>query len=191
MVVDQTDGLHERIADGRTHELEAAREQRFAQRSRFVARNRYVARRFRRIDDRRSIDERPHPPIERPMLACDLKKGSSIRNGREHFRAVSNDSGVSQRFLDRGGAHARDALRFEVVKDRAISFPFAQDGIPAQTCLCAFEGDELEQSAIVVQRNAPLAIVVADHVFASGPSTTRPVVHAASHSSLRRAGPAR
>ena len=52
--------------------------------------------------------------------------------------------------------------RVEVVEGGPVTFTFAKDSLPTQSGLRAFKDQKFEQAAVVVLRNAPLLIVVAD-----------------------------
>ena len=57
---------------------------------------------------------------------------------------------------------ARDALGIEVGERLAIARPLVQDRRPGQSRLRALEDQELELRAVVVHRDAPLLVVIAD-----------------------------
>ena len=61
--------------------------------------------------------------------------------------------------------------RIESIERGAIVLAFPQNRIPAQTGLRAFEHQELEQHAIIMLRNTPLAIVILDGQLIPRPST--------------------
>src|SRR5262245_7350368 len=64
VVIDHSDGLHERIADGRADELEAASPQVLAQRVRFRRRSRDFLRRPPLVLYRPAADELPNVRVE-------------------------------------------------------------------------------------------------------------------------------
>ncbi len=51
----------------------------------------------------------------------------------------------------------------EVIESGAISVTLLQNGGPTQARLGAFENQEFEKCAVVMQRNAPFRIVVGHH----------------------------
>jgi len=69
----------------------------------------------------------------------------------------------------------RDLADVETLEGLAIRIALVQYRAPAQARLRAFEHEEFEQPRIVVQRHAPLGVVVVAHacVVAAGPGTTR------------------
>ena len=46
---------------------------------------------------------------------------------------------------------------------------FAQNRVPAQSGLSAFQNEEFKQSNVIVQRNAPFSIMIVDEVVIGGP----------------------
>jgi hypothetical protein len=53
----------------------------------------------------------------------------------------------------------------EIIERLAIGIALAQDRIPGQARLRPFQNKEFKQPAVVVQRHAPLFVVVADRKF--------------------------
>ena len=51
----------------------------------------------------------------------------------------------------------------EVVVGGPVAVTAAQDGGPREACLGAFEAEHLEEAALVVERPAPLVVVVGHH----------------------------
>src|SRR5690606_8155270 len=64
--------------------------------------------------------------------------------------------------FDVARAVARDLVEIEAVEGLAVGRALAQDGDPGEPGLRAFEHQELEETSIVVHRNAPLPIVVSE-----------------------------
>ena len=60
----------------------------------------------------------------------------------------------------------RDLRRIEVRERAAIAVALVEDRRPRQSGLRTFEREELEVLLIVVDRHAPLVVVVAPHLFA-------------------------
>jgi Metallopeptidase family M81 len=56
----------------------------------------------------------------------------------------------------------RDLVRLEIVKGSPVVFALSQYGDPAQSCLRAFENEQLKQSSIVVERSPPFTVVIGD-----------------------------
>ena len=66
---------------------------------------------------------------------------------------------------------ARHFQRIEGIERLAIVFALAQDGIPTQAGLRAFQDQEFEEGAIVMNWNASLVVVILDHQIALSPVT--------------------
>ena len=66
---------------------------------------------------------------------------------------------------------ARDDVGIELIEDLAVALALAQDRVPAQAGLRALQDEELEDGAVVVQRDAPLLVVVAHGQLVARPPT--------------------
>src|SRR6185295_10114031 len=75
VVVDHPDGLHERIANRRSDEAEAARQEILAQRVGFGGSRGKISQRLAPVLDRPSANEPPDILIERSELALHPEKG--------------------------------------------------------------------------------------------------------------------
>ena len=56
-----------------------------------------------------------------------------------------------------------------MIKGLPVAIPLLEDRLPAQPGLGPFQDQELEEAAVVVERHAPLRIVVRDGEFRPGP----------------------
>src|SRR5262249_23716760 len=70
--------------------------------------------------------------------------------------------GVREQPLDAAPVEPRDGLRVEFRERLPVVLALAQDRDPGEAGLRALEQEEFEQLAVVVQRNAPLGVVVFD-----------------------------
>ena len=94
---------------------------------------------------------------------------------------MADNSRIAEKTRDGGGREARDPLRIESGEGPAVPAPPAEHGGPAQPRLRSFEDEELEEAPVASERNAPLAVVIGDHLgLAAGP------VAAASHRTQRQ-----
>ena len=59
-----------------------------------------------------------------------------------------------------------------MVEGDAVGFAFAENQLPGQAGLGAFEDKELEQALVVVEGNAPFVVVVGDGSGGVGPLAT-------------------
>src|SRR5207253_249414 len=79
------------------------------------------------------------------------------------LRPVADDGRVREQPIVGGLSKARDRGRVEVSEGLAVGIPFAKDRHPAQPRLRALEDQEFKQQAVVVDGDAPLAVVVFEH----------------------------
>ena len=124
------------------------------------------------IVDGRSSDKSPQVGVEAAEFGLDGEGKLGVENRRFDLEAVADDPGIREQALDFGGAETGDLRDFEVGKSPVIGIALFQDGDPAQAGLRAFEDQEFEQFAIVVQRDAPLLVVVGDFDGGLGPGTS-------------------
>src|SRR5579872_1510173 len=159
MIVDETARLHERVADPRADKAEPSFAQRFTHRLGFLRGVRYAAC-AKAIDPRLSADERPQIPIEAAVLPDDFGDGACVGDGGHDLGAVAHDSGLAHQPGDLRCLEARHARRIEPGECFAVVLALAQDRDPREPGLSAFEDQELEQTAIVVNGSSPFAIVI-------------------------------
>ena len=67
---------------------------------------------------------------------------------------------------------SRDACGIEIVEHAPVMLALVENGGPAQARLRAFQHNELEERAIVMERHAPFRVVVGDVGLALRPSAT-------------------
>ena len=114
------------------------------------------------VDLRLSAHELPDVFVERTKRLLDVEEGFRIAYRGCDFEPVANDAGVAQQAFELAPIVASDALRVEAIEGGAVVLAFLQDGVPAETGLRAFENEELEESAVIVLRQSPLFVVIAD-----------------------------
>src|SRR2546430_624237 len=106
VVVHHPGGLHERVADRRAHEGEAARLEVAAQRLREVGHRRHLPRLPPAVLERPPVHVAPEPGIERALDALDLAERARVAHGRGDLAAVTHDALVAQpRAEEIGRAH--------------------------------------------------------------------------------------
>src|SRR6266853_4364839 len=94
VIVHHADGLHERIADGRTNELETAAEEITAERIRF--RRVRLCRRTAFALDGSLLHESPDLFIETPKLFLDLKENFGIQHRGIDLQTIPDNAGVAE-----------------------------------------------------------------------------------------------
>src|SRR5262245_43500971 len=151
-----------RIHDGAADEPEAALLQRLAHGVGFGTRGRYLTDRLRAVDDRLAADEGPQVLRKAAELFLHGEHTARVADGGLDLEAVADDPRELHQPLDGSLVEARDALRVELRKRLAVAGALVQDRGPGQTRLRALEDQELELRAIVVDRDTPLLVVVAE-----------------------------
>ena len=63
-------------------------------------------------------------------------------------------------------------MRIKVVECFAVGVALAEDGVPTESGLGAFEDEEFKKTLVVVERCAPFFIVILDGKFVARPCTT-------------------
>src|SRR5207247_778778 len=163
VVVHHPGGLHERVADRRAHEGEAARLEVAAQRVREVGHRRHLPRLPPAVLERPPVHVAPEPGIERALDALDLAERARVAHGRGDLAAVTHDALGAQQRAEAGGAEPGDGPGVEPGEGAAIGLALGEDRRPGESRLRALEHEELEEPAVVVHGDAPLAVVIADH----------------------------
>ena len=160
MVVHHPRGLHEAVADGRSHEAEASCGKPTAHRAGLGRRGRYVR------HPRPGVDDGP-PACEPPDVGDETAGGlrhveglPGVRHGRFDSLPVAHDAGTDEQAFDARRCEARDALRIEPVEEDPIPCPLPQDRDPAEARLGALEHEHLEQPPVVVHRRALFVVGV-------------------------------
>src|SRR5919197_320301 len=113
VVVDHADGLHERVADGRTDEPEAARLEVLAHGPGLRRLGGDIGERPPAVLDRPTLDEPPQVRIESSQFPSDLQAGPGVGYGRLHLGPVPHDARVPKEPLDLAGPEPGDPFRIE------------------------------------------------------------------------------
>src|SRR5207248_2427000 len=90
------------------------------------------------------------------------KEGFGVGDRRIDLEPVADDAGIGEELLHFSRVVAGDLVGVEVIKGVSIILALAEDRLPAQAGLGTFEDEELEELSIIVQRDAPLLVVVAN-----------------------------
>src|SRR5512135_1157500 len=159
VVVHHSGGLHEGVADRRSHEVEAATPQILRQRPRFVGFRGNLAG-AEAVPDGRPSDELPEVFRERSPFLPDREERLRVLGRRGDFRAVADDPLVVHQPGPFARAVAGDLRRIESLERLPEGVALPEDREPRQPGLEPFEDEELEQDAIVADRDAPFGVVV-------------------------------
>src|SRR6516165_10253990 len=170
MVIDHTRSLHEGVRDGRTHELEAALLQVLAYGVRLRRASRDLLERAPGVDERSAANELPEISVEAAEFVLHSQHGTGVLHGGIDLQAIANNAGVGEKLPHLALSIPRDCRSIKVVKGSPVVVPLLENSLPAQACLGAFQDEELEEPSVVMDRNAPLLVVVEDHKVTLGPT---------------------
>jgi hypothetical protein len=98
----------------------------------------------------------PDVGVEGAELFLDFEEGLGVGDGGGDFEAVSDDAFVFEELGLVLGGEAGDFGWVKVGEGFAVGGTFLEDGFPGEAGLGAFEDQELEEEAVVVDRDAPL-----------------------------------
>lgn len=162
MVVDEPGRLHVRVADGRPDESKAASAQVRAERLRQQRPGGNPGRRPVAGLDRSAADEPPKITLERAFLFLEGEERARVGDRRLDLGPVPDDTRISQEAGPFPPVVAGDPSRVEAVEGGAVARSLPQDRLPRQARLRPLEDQELEELAVIPERNAPLFVVVGD-----------------------------
>ena len=160
VVVDEPRGLHQRVADRRPDEPEAAPAEVRAHRLRCVRLGRDRAHLHPRVLDRRPADERPQVVHEGRPRVVQGERRPRVADRRGDLRPVADDARVGEEPRDVRVAERRDGGDVEPRERLPVALALAQDRRPRQAGLGALEDEQLEQVALVADGDAPLLVVI-------------------------------
>src|SRR6185312_14984425 len=175
MVVHKPGCLHERIADGRPDKSESALFQILRKGVRFRSACGQAILRSPRISFWAAIDESPDILVKAAEVFLDSKKRTRVCKSGFDLQPIADNSRIRQQPGDRLLVKASDLCGIELRECSPVSIPFLEDGVPTEAGLGAFQNKELEKPVVVVNRHAPLVIVVADRELVAGPGAARTV----------------
>src|SRR5256885_3932698 len=175
MVVDQSHRLHERMDSCRSSEPPSPAPQVLAHRDRLL---RHSALRQARAIEEALVGFRlvtPDVGCKAADLPDTLGAAAGVVDGRVDLGPVADDAGVSHKSTCIASAETGDDLRVEPAKRGAEVLALAEDGQPAEARHKAFEHQLLEQAVVVIDRPAPLHVVIpAGKNIPGPPPPTRP-----------------
>ena len=177
MIVNHSGRLHQRVADRRADELKPASLQIAAHRIGFGCPRGHVGHTPPPIQDWFAADETPQVGVEgAEFLAHGEEQLCVLDRGRD-FQSVPYDSGVAKQPLEIACTVMRNFFRPKSIERLPIVVSFVQNRGPAQSRLCTFKDQKLEEQSVVVHRDAPFFIMISDVRFGCSPGAARHDVH--------------
>src|SRR5262245_56678659 len=178
MIVNPPNCLHECVADGGSDKPESPLLEIFAQRVRFSGRRGYFLDGFPVMNKLFSVDELPHIPVECSKFLSHLHECSRIAHGRFNLKTISHNSDVVHQTPDIPRSEPGNSGKVPPSKCPLVGFPFSEDGNPAHPRLYSFKCEHAKKLAVIVERNAPLFVMVSlVKGIASGPGTSGELFH--------------
>ena len=184
VIVDHACRLHKGVADRRTDEFESASQQIAAHGVGFSGARWYVSQRSPTILYRVAANEAPEISVETSEFLSNGEEVFRVLDCSCDFQAIPHDSIVAEQPLNVALAVARDLFRAKSIERFSVVLAFFQNRIPAQSGLCPFQNQKLEEHPIVVYRNAPFLIMISNGRLSRGPGTTRHNVETTSERGL-------
>jgi len=177
VIVHHAHCLHEGVTNRRPDEFEASAQQVVAHPVRLSRPRWYLLKRAPLIHLRHSADKIPEISIEGPELDLNRQEGLRVAHRAVDFEAVPNNAWIAEYTLDPGRCEPHHSRRVETNECLAVGLSLLEDRLPAQTSLRPLECEELKKNTIVMNRYAPLRIVVSDVERSSSPATTSVLIH--------------
>jgi len=160
MVIDHADRLHEGVADGCSHEAEAA----FFQIAAEGVRQRGAGRNFFEtlpvVLDRYPIHKPPQVGVKGTELGLHRQEGAGVADGGGDLEPVTDDADVGQQLGLAGLVKGRHHGRIEPGKGDPVRLALAQDRDPGKPGLGALQDQEFKQQAVIMDRDSPFQIMV-------------------------------
>lgn len=139
MVVDHSSGLHMRVTDRRADKLESALLQVSTERIRLRAGRGVVCEPSELMHDRFSVSEAPDVCVEAAKLCLNFQETLRIVQSRTDLLLIADNTGIVEERFQLFLAILGNFNRVEFSKGFSIRSPLAQNRVPAQTRLRAFQ----------------------------------------------------
>ena len=107
-----------------------------------------------------AADEAPDEAVEAPELRPERQEGAGVLDRAPDLESVPDDARVGEERADLGGPVAGHLPGGEAVEGAPVPRALAEDRDPGEARLRALEAQELEEPPVVVERHAPLAVVI-------------------------------
>src|SRR5258708_37928439 len=104
--------------------------------------------------------EAPQELGDRAVALDQREEGLGVADAGVDLALVADDAGIGQQLPQFSRRVARDLLRIEAVIVLAVMLALLQHRDPGEARLAAFERQQLEQRAVVLERTAPFRVVI-------------------------------
>ena len=128
------------------------------------------------ILDGSATDKLPDEFVEGAKFLLHLEEGFRVGDGGLDFEAVADNAGIAEEGSRLLGVIARHFRGIEAAKELAIAFALLENGVPTEASLRAFEDEEFEPDAIVVDGDTPFFIVIFGIERIAGPGAASNVL---------------
>ena len=162
MVIHDSDGLHESVADRAAAEFESALTHVLAHGIGNRGSCGQVCQGAGFVHHGFSAGESPDIFIERAEFLLDFREPARVVDGGLDLQAVAHDAGVPHQSLNFLLFESRDLARIKSGKRLAEVFALFEDDEPAQARLKTFQHEKFKELPVVMHRTAPFLIVVLD-----------------------------
>jgi Protein of unknown function (DUF2927) len=124
----------------------------------------------------------PHEGCERTRLVDEIQGTLGVVDYRFDLAAMAHDAGIGEAAFHLARSEVRDLGEIESGEGRAKVLALAQNCDPREPGLEAFQAKLLEEAAVVGDRSAPFAIVIAQiECVGARPPAARPPIRALDH----------
>ena len=165
VVVDDPTSLQVRVDRYRTEIFEAALFKLLADFVRQTVADGYISVIVLVIQNRVVIGKAPQPTIKAAILLTKLSEAFCVVDDRPDFPLGANHSLGVHYALDVGFVIFGDKVILKVIKAGAENLTLFNHQIPVKSALHNLHHQKLELSSVIMQRYAPLVIVIADIQF--------------------------
>ena len=169
MVIHHADGLHEGVANRASYKPKVSPLQLFAHGIRLKRAGGNVFHRLPSVLLGMPFNKLPDELIEATEFILHGKKCFGIVDRGLNLEPVTNNPRIRHEFRLLLHPVLGNQERVELIERLSIVFSLFENCGPTQPRLCSFKDQKLEEQSVIVNRNAPLGIVVLDVLFSLCP----------------------
>ena len=160
MIVDHSDGLHECVANCCSDKTKAAALKVRTERIGFCSPGWNFPECIPPVHFRSTTHEGPNIGVESSKFLLNFQERLRVAHGGFDLQSVSDYAGIQHQFLDSCPSKSGNDGRIEVAERFPVIFALVQNGLPAQSCLRAFENQKLEKCPVIMNGHSPFLVVV-------------------------------